>query len=410
MVVWVQFPGFPVHFYHKELLFTLGNMIGRAIKLDFHTANQQRAKFARMAVEVDLSKPLVPRIRLDGKWQKVEFENLPIVCFECGKIGHTKLNCPALSQALTAATHAGSPSSPSAAAAVGSSEDPAVFGPWMLVSRKSRRNSRDPAKQGKSEPVLVSHNGKERGISGKEKTVATVEKVGAAPQFFGRNQGKGLNDHNFILGKQKGKSAGDKGKERKGKEIVDMGVNGILGPAPKPLVTGQAKPTNSRNNKEASSSKQNPSPTEEARPKVNNQRQEPSSSGQGNGVNIQIVEVTPYEMPSARAIDPSVPSAVSRTKQKKEKKKSQGSKNSTPMKLTPLRHNPMKALQHWSPVKDKKIKSKERRVALTLQQISEWTGKAQSNEGKKEEAAAGGAAMESATDIEEGGLPSAVSR
>ncbi|CAI0465448.1 unnamed protein product [Linum tenue] len=117
MVVWVQFSGFPVHFYHKELLFALGNMIGRAIKLDFHTANQQRARFARMAVEVDLSKPLVPRIRLDGKWQKVEFENLPVVCFECGKIGHTKLNCPALSQALAVATLSGTPSPPPGTAA-----------------------------------------------------------------------------------------------------------------------------------------------------------------------------------------------------------------------------------------------------------------------------------------------------
>ncbi|CAI0428480.1 unnamed protein product [Linum tenue] len=174
MVVWVQFPGFPVHFYHKELLFTLGNMIGRAIKLDFNTANQQRAKFARMAAEVDLSKPLVPRIWLDGKWQKVELENLPIVCFECGKIGHTKINCPTLSQALTIATQSGTPSPPSVAAAVVSSEDPAGFGPWMLVSRISRRNSRDPPKQGKSERILVSHNGKKRGNSGKNEAVAKV--------------------------------------------------------------------------------------------------------------------------------------------------------------------------------------------------------------------------------------------
>ncbi|CAI0553870.1 unnamed protein product [Linum tenue] len=410
MVVWVQFPGFPVHFYHKELLFTLGNMIGRAIKLDFHTANQQRAKFARMAVEVDLSKPLVPRIRLDGKWQKVEFGNLPIVCFECGKIGHTKLNCPSLSQALTVASQSGAPSPPLVAAAVASPEDPAGFGPWMLVSRKSRRNSRDPPKQGKLEPILGNHNGKERGNSGKEEAVAKMEKVGAAPLLSGRNQGKSLNVQDSNLGKQKGKVA-DKGKERKGKEIVDMEVNGILGPAPKPLVIGQPKPTINSKNKEASSSKQTPRPAEEAQPNEKNQRQELNVSSNGNGVKIQIVEVKPYELPPPRTIDHSVPSAVSRTKQKKEKKKSQGSKTSTPMKLTPLRHNPMKALQFWSPVKDKKNKSKERRVALTLQQISEWTGKTQSEEGKKGDAMAGGFVRDAAAgNLEEGVLPSAISR
>ncbi|CAI0444922.1 unnamed protein product [Linum tenue] len=94
MVVWVQFPAFPVHFYHKDILFSLGNMLGREIKLDYHTLHQERAKFARIAVEVDLSKPLIPRVWLDGAWQYVEYENIPVVCFECGKVGHTSENCP----------------------------------------------------------------------------------------------------------------------------------------------------------------------------------------------------------------------------------------------------------------------------------------------------------------------------
>ncbi|CAI0557987.1 unnamed protein product [Linum tenue] len=65
MIVWVQFPTLKIHFYHKEILTSLGNLLGRTIRLDFHTLTLQRAKFARIAVEVDLSKPLVPRIWLD---------------------------------------------------------------------------------------------------------------------------------------------------------------------------------------------------------------------------------------------------------------------------------------------------------------------------------------------------------
>ncbi|CAI0393617.1 unnamed protein product [Linum tenue] len=77
MIVWVQFPALKIHFYHKEVVTTLGNLIGRTIKLDYHTLTQQRAKFARLAVEVDLSKQLVPRIWLDDAWQKVEIRKPP---------------------------------------------------------------------------------------------------------------------------------------------------------------------------------------------------------------------------------------------------------------------------------------------------------------------------------------------
>ncbi|CAI0390569.1 unnamed protein product [Linum tenue] len=37
VVAWVQFPELPVHFYHREVLFAIGNLIGRTIKLDYHT-------------------------------------------------------------------------------------------------------------------------------------------------------------------------------------------------------------------------------------------------------------------------------------------------------------------------------------------------------------------------------------
>ncbi|CAN1292513.1 hypothetical protein LINPERPRIM_LOCUS21610 [Linum perenne] len=41
ILVWVRFPHLPIHLYHPQILTSLGNLIGKTIKLDFNT---QRAE------------------------------------------------------------------------------------------------------------------------------------------------------------------------------------------------------------------------------------------------------------------------------------------------------------------------------------------------------------------------------
>ncbi|CAN1339568.1 hypothetical protein LINPERPRIM_LOCUS38538, partial [Linum perenne] len=94
MVVWVRFPHMPIQLYHKEVLISLDNLVGKTIKIDYNTQSAERGKFARIAVEIDLSEALVPGIDLDGAWQRIEYENLPNLCFECGKVGHLLDSCP----------------------------------------------------------------------------------------------------------------------------------------------------------------------------------------------------------------------------------------------------------------------------------------------------------------------------
>ncbi|CAL1412967.1 unnamed protein product [Linum trigynum] len=173
-IVWVQLPALKIHFYHKEVVTTIGNLIGRTIKLDYHTLTQQRAKFARLAVEVDLSKQLVPRIWLDDAWQNVEYENLPEVCFECGRIGHCSAMCPLLRPAaLPNAVVVAGGDSP-AVSPIDEEETNPGFGLWMLVSRKSRRNPRDSQRKGKVEKdnggqnLGPGHKQGKRGSGGKE--------------------------------------------------------------------------------------------------------------------------------------------------------------------------------------------------------------------------------------------------
>ncbi|CAL1378660.1 unnamed protein product [Linum trigynum] len=145
VVAWVQFPELPVHFYHWEILFAIGNLVGRIVKLDYHTKNLERGKFARIAIELDMSKPLPTRIRLDGAWQQVLYENLPMICYSCGRIGHMEESCP-LKQPPPLLYIIAAPDQLQNTSPVKEwPEIPAVYGPWMQVVRKSKRHNRKPA-------------------------------------------------------------------------------------------------------------------------------------------------------------------------------------------------------------------------------------------------------------------------
>ncbi|KAH1072756.1 hypothetical protein J1N35_025084 [Gossypium stocksii] len=64
------------------------------VRVDDDTENGYRGRFARMAISVDLYRPLILKLRVKGKIQQVEYENLPKVYYECGCFGHMKDICP----------------------------------------------------------------------------------------------------------------------------------------------------------------------------------------------------------------------------------------------------------------------------------------------------------------------------
>ncbi|XP_055960701.1 uncharacterized protein LOC126667366 [Mercurialis annua] len=138
VTAWVRFPGLPIQYYHNHVLKAIAKTIGNVIKIDFNTEARERCKFARLAINLDLTKPLFSRIMIDGHIQKVEYEGLPIICFDCGQYGHRKNLCPH-KQSTNGVTdgpttiHAG-PSSVSP-----STMEDAPFGPWMQVTNRRRK-------------------------------------------------------------------------------------------------------------------------------------------------------------------------------------------------------------------------------------------------------------------------------
>ncbi|KAI9114885.1 hypothetical protein K1719_013898 [Acacia pycnantha] len=94
VAAWVRLPDVPFEFYNVESLRRIGNMIGKMIKVDRSTSIYDKGGFARICVEIDLKKPLLPTYLVFGEERAIVYEGLHNVCFSCGKYGHLKVACP----------------------------------------------------------------------------------------------------------------------------------------------------------------------------------------------------------------------------------------------------------------------------------------------------------------------------
>ena len=73
---WIRFSGLNMLYYHESALHTIASAIGRPVKVDVVTNNGDRGKFAKVCMEIDLSKPVINCVRVEDQWQVVEHESL----------------------------------------------------------------------------------------------------------------------------------------------------------------------------------------------------------------------------------------------------------------------------------------------------------------------------------------------
>ena len=92
-MVWVCLPNTPFQYYHKSTLRAIANIVDDLIKIDYKTGSVQHGKFSRMAVGVNLNNPLISRFKIEDRVQKVEYEDLPIICYQCGRFVHVVETC-----------------------------------------------------------------------------------------------------------------------------------------------------------------------------------------------------------------------------------------------------------------------------------------------------------------------------
>ena len=85
-----------MEYWEDETLEAIAEQFGRLLMIDDHTVNLTKAKFARICIEMDLSKPLKRGLRVGSEDERmmmvVFYKRLSDFCFHCGRIGHMMNN------------------------------------------------------------------------------------------------------------------------------------------------------------------------------------------------------------------------------------------------------------------------------------------------------------------------------
>ena len=98
--IWIHLEQLPIEYYHPEFLKHVGNKLGKLLKIDVVTSAVMRGRFARLCVQVNTTYPLPKRVKIGAFWQDIVYENLPMLCYRCSRIGHRENHCTEPSQVL----------------------------------------------------------------------------------------------------------------------------------------------------------------------------------------------------------------------------------------------------------------------------------------------------------------------
>ncbi|KAI8013539.1 hypothetical protein LOK49_LG05G03238 [Camellia lanceoleosa] len=93
-VVWARLHNLPIEYYDHQILRRIGNKLGKVLKIDVHTANGDRGRFALLCVQIDMATPLVAKLLVGSILIKIAYEGINAICFHCGLIGHKASECP----------------------------------------------------------------------------------------------------------------------------------------------------------------------------------------------------------------------------------------------------------------------------------------------------------------------------
>ncbi|XP_021846727.1 uncharacterized protein [Spinacia oleracea] len=149
LTAWVRIPNLSVEYFDRQFLQRIGEKIGRVVRIDKNTESVDRGQYIRFCIEVDLTKPLLAKFRLNGRIWKIQYEGLRLICFKCGHLGHKYSDCtmfrsPPEQQMVSANNGEGSVAVSKEVDTRRKPEEADQYGSWMLVQKTTRKYNTRP--------------------------------------------------------------------------------------------------------------------------------------------------------------------------------------------------------------------------------------------------------------------------
>ncbi|XP_052192526.1 uncharacterized protein LOC127801418 isoform X2 [Diospyros lotus] len=142
VAVWVRLPKLPEECYEEETLLKIGKLIGEeVVKIDHHTKSRTKFQFARLCISIDLRNPVVPFIVIGGLLQRIQYEGLDLLCYQCGRYGHRQQHClnfPSLHNPPSSQPEI--PEELSFLEKTSLQRFPSLYGPWLQFRRRGNQH------------------------------------------------------------------------------------------------------------------------------------------------------------------------------------------------------------------------------------------------------------------------------
>lgn len=94
VLLWIRLPKLlPLSCWSVDSLRRVGSVLGKPVCVDECTSQQLRISYARLLIEVDVTKPLIYKVRVEDDddfkvEQQVYYGWVPLFCQKCHRVGH----------------------------------------------------------------------------------------------------------------------------------------------------------------------------------------------------------------------------------------------------------------------------------------------------------------------------------